>query len=41
MLERRERHREMFRMAALGGDARCACDIKVRQASEILLVQAA
>ncbi len=29
----------MFRMAALGGDARCACDIEVRQASEILLVQ--
>src|ERR1700733_4255248 len=34
-----ECNREMFGMAALGGDARCACDIKVRQASEILLVQ--
>src|SRR3984885_3290682 len=34
-----ECHREMFGMAALGGDARCACDIKVRQTNEILLVQ--
>src|SRR5882757_11132435 len=34
-----ERYREMFRVAALGGDARCARNIKVRQANEVLLVQ--